>query len=613
MVVKRERGVSGDELRARLRAWFGLADFRPGQREAIAALLGGRDVLVVMPTGSGKSLVYQFAALALPGLTLVISPLVALMKDQVDRLSEAGIPATFINSMLPAERQLERLEAMRRGAYRLVYIAPERLRSRTFLEALSGLNISLLAVDEAHCISQWGHDFRPDYLRLHEMRTLVGEPVTVALTATATTEVQDDIIAHLHLRNPLRVVTGFQRPNLVFHVRFAPSPEEKWRALRKIVRVVSGAGIIYVGTRREAEQIAARLAVELSAPVHLYHGGLDRETRAQAQDNFLNDPHGIMVATNAFGMGVDRPDVRFVVHYTLPGSLEAYYQEAGRAGRDGKPAQCVLLYDPRDRQLHEWFIENNAPLRSALRLLHQTLAQAAQGDAAMMPIETLAQRTQLEDTPLRLGLAQLERVGALERLPAEPHLVHALVKPLSEAQLDAIQAHVQQWRAHKRAQLAKMIAYAEATDRCRQQMLLEHFGETTPVSAHPCCDYHIRRARGEVSVPRRAQQPPREDVEASIEATYVLLQRGLSVHQVAQQRGLAVSTIYAHAARLITEGRLTLRSVVSEVAEQHIRRAVAQLGDDVEKLPAIKALLPEEVDYGAIRCVIAQMQRERSA
>lgn len=604
----------GDPLRAQLRAWFGLADFRPGQREAIEALLDKRDVLIVMPTGSGKSLVYQFAALALPGLTLVVSPLIALMKDQVDRLQTRGIAATFINSTLSLEQQQARLEALRRGAYRLVYVAPERLRSRAFLDALGAAKVDLFAVDEAHCISQWGHDFRPDYLHLREMRALLGSPTTVALTATATVEVQDDIIAHLGLRDPLRIVTGFQRPNLVFHVRQTPSAEAKQRELQKVLRVTKGAGIIYAGTRREAEQLAALLASQFGDSIYLYHGGMDRQARTRAQDDFLNDPQGIMVATNAFGMGVDRPDVRFVVHYTMPGSLEAYYQEAGRAGRDGKPAQCVLLYDPRDRQLHEWFIENDAPSRAALQTLHRVLTRYAVGDEVTMLLETVMQQAGLEETALRLGLAQLERVGAIERLPAEAHLVHVRVRPLGEAQLEAIQAHVTQWRAHKLAQLRKMIAYAETTDRCRQQMLLEHFGETNPVRAHPCCDYHIRLARSEVR-PSAQSRPtsalPEIDAEASLEATYALLRQGLSVTQVARQRGLTLSTVYAHAARLIAEGRLALRAVVSETVELQVRRAVAQVGN-VETLAAIKAQLPEDVDFGLIRCVLAQMQRERS-
>ncbi len=604
----------GDLLRAQLRAWFGLADFRPGQREAIEALLNKRDVLIVMPTGSGKSLVYQFAALALPGLTLVVSPLIALMKDQVDRLQAHGIAATFINSALSSDQQQERLEALRRGAYRLIYVAPERLRSRAFLETLAAVQVSLFAVDEAHCISQWGHDFRPDYLHLREVRALLGSPTTVALTATATVEVQDEIIAQLGMRDPVRIVTGFQRPNLVFRVRHTPSVEAKWRELQKVLRAAKGAGIIYVGTRRDAEQLAAMLASQFGDSIYLYHGGMDRYARTRAQEDFLNDPQGIMVATNAFGMGVDRPDVRFVVHYTMPGSLEAYYQEAGRAGRDGKLAQCVLLYDPRDRQLHEWFIEHDVPSRAALQNLHRVLTRFALGDEVVMTLETVMQEAALEKTSLRLGLAQLERVGAIERLPAEAHLVHARVRSLGEAQLEAIQAHVAQWRTHKLAQLHKMIVYAETTDRCRQQMLLEHFGETNPVRAHPCCDYHIRLARNEMRPSARPQPTPpapEKSAEASLEATYVLLRQGLSVSQVAQQRGLMLNTVYAQAARLIAEGRLALRAVVSETIELQVRHAIAQVGS-TETLAAIKAQLPEEVDYGVIRCVLAQMQRERS-
>lgn len=603
------------EVGAQLQQWFGLKAFRPGQREAIEHALAGRDVLVVMPTGSGKSLIYQYCALALPGTTLVISPLIALMKDQVDRLQARGIPATYINSALTAEEQARRVQSLRAGAYRLVYVAPERLRSPLFAEAVRRAHVSLLAVDEAHCISQWGHDFRPDYLRLGEFRRQLGMPTTLALTATATPEVQEDIARQLGLVRPARVITGFQRPNLVFHVRLTPDPDSKLAALRKVITAVGGAGIVYVGTRREAEELTATLQAKFRLPVYCYHGGMERSQRAQVQDAYLHDPQAIMVATNAFGMGVDRPDVRFVVHYTLPGSLEAYYQEAGRAGRDGKLAQCVLLYDPRDRGLQEWFIENDMPTAHELQALHAALAQrAAQTEGQVtLSAEELSALSRLPETKLRVGLAHLERVGAVEMHSAAARDLAFVVKPLTEAMLSDVMSSIHLWRAHKRAQLDKMVAYAETTTRCRQQMLVEHFGDRSPITARPCCDFHIRQARGEAHPDHshaRAQPKAASHVH-TLDDTAALLAQGLSISEVAARRGLVVSTIYTHAAKLIAEGRLSLRAVVSEQVELAVRRAIAEVGS-AERLAPIKALLPEEVEYGAIRCVVAQVQREQS-
>jgi ATP-dependent DNA helicase RecQ len=327
------RRMSEVDLHAALRAHFNFPAFRPGQAEAIQQVLDGRHTLVVMPTGSGKSLIYQLAALQLPGVTLVISPLIALMKDQVDSLTRRSIAATYINSTLTASDQTDRLRALSEGRCKIVLVAPERLRSRAFRDALGGIPISLLTVDEAHCLSQWGHDFRPDYLHIAEARDHFHAPIVLALTATATPRVQDDVIQMLGLEHAERIVTGFNRPNLTLEVFSTPDVKAKLNFLRDFLVQTEGGGIIYTGTRRDAEEVADFVREVARVEVAFYHGSLDAETRTRVQDAFMAGDLPIVVATNAFGMGIDRPDVRFVLHYAVPGTLEAYYQEAGRRTR----------------------------------------------------------------------------------------------------------------------------------------------------------------------------------------------------------------------------------------------------------------------------------------
>lgn len=342
-----------------LKQYYGHTAFRPGQEELIQGILAGRDALGVMPTGGGKSLCYQIPALLLPGLTLVVSPLISLMKDQVAALEEAGIPAAFLNSSLDGEAFRRVCREIHRGAYKLLYVAPERLLSEGFAAMMGEQPIAQVAVDEAHCISQWGQDFRPSYLKIRDfLAGLPQRPVVSAFTATATAEVQEDILTQLGLQDPVKVVTGFDRPNLFFDVR---RPEKKQPLLLSLVEARrEKSGIVYCATRAGVEKVCDLLCQQ-GIPATRYHAGLSEAERRQNQDDFQYDRKTVMVATNAFGMGIDKSNVGYVVHYNLPLSLENYYQEAGRAGRDGTKAECLLLYSPGDVHTAEFLLSRGEP------------------------------------------------------------------------------------------------------------------------------------------------------------------------------------------------------------------------------------------------------------
>src|SRR5688572_6817220 len=346
------------DLREQLTNLFGLDDFRPRQQEVIEDVLRGRDVLCVMPTGAGKSLCYQLPAAVQGGLTIVVSPLISLMEDQVNQLRDEGIAAVVLNSSLSPAVRRQTMDELAQGFEGLLYVAPERFWAADFAELMPTLRPKLFAVDEAHCISQWGHDFRPEYARLGEVRQKFGNPPCIALTATATADVRGDIHVRLGLKEPRVVITGFDRTNLLYECRRVSKVAEKEQELLKLMRQEPGSCIVYCSTRKAVDEVTAILADNLKdRPVFAYHAGMDAAARTANQERFMSNPRSIAVATNAFGMGINKPDIRLVVHYNCPGTLEAYYQEAGRAGRDGLQSRCVMLFSYQDRYTQEFFID----------------------------------------------------------------------------------------------------------------------------------------------------------------------------------------------------------------------------------------------------------------
>ncbi|MFH6688079.1 RecQ family ATP-dependent DNA helicase [Cellulosimicrobium funkei] len=463
------------DVRDTAREVFGYRDLRPGQREAITALLDGRDVLLVLPTGAGKSAVYQLPGLELPGPTLVVSPLIALQQDQVRSLLELGdddARAAAVSSAVPAAERRAALEAAAAGELEFLFLSPEQLANEEVLDAVRAARPSLVAVDEAHCVSTWGHDFRPEYLRVGErLDTLDPRPPVLALTATASPPVREDVAERLHLRDAAVIVRGFARPGIALEVVRTVEAADKDRAVVERVRAEAehGVGIVYVGTRRRTTEVADALA-EAGLRTAAYHGGLRRAERDEAQRRFTDDEVDVVVATSAFGMGIDKPDVRFVVHADVPGSPDSYYQEVGRAGRDGEPAVAVLFYRPEDLGLQRYFAVG-VPDRDDLREVARALGR---GGPASGSSSSSGGRARLPRRLARLR-ALVEDARALAGEDARPGAVADVAHELAEAR-----------RRVDDSRLQMMRAYAE-TPQCRRQFLLAYLGEELP---EPCgrCD-----------------------------------------------------------------------------------------------------------------------------
>lgn len=457
-----------------LKKYFGISRFRPPQKVIIEELLKGQNILSIMPTGSGKSILYQLTALLLEDLTVVISPLIALMKDQVDNLRKKRIDATFINSSLKRMERESRYAALAKGDYKILYVAPERFRKKEFLEVLKKRSISLLAVDEAHCISEWGHDFRPDYTRLGDFRKIMNNPLTIALTATATPDVQRDIILQLALtQDEIKIVhQGIDRPNLYLELRTVWGEDQKLEAIEELLGQNPGPAIIYFSLIKDLLQMSERLRKK-KRDHSVYHGDLDPGKRKRIQERFMDGHNALILATNAFGLGVDKEDIRFVIHAQVPGSLEAYYQEIGRSGRDGKTSVCSLLYDEQDLNIQLEFMKWNNPSSEFYYRAHRLLlSELDRVNAEGMDYfkEQLTYKNR-RDFRAETVLSMFDRYGVTEGQIEKKNL--RLVGDLPEDLSN--QEHLDQKLENEQNKLYQMVLYTKLKG-CRKAFIHEYFG-----------------------------------------------------------------------------------------------------------------------------------------
>ncbi len=538
-------------LEKELEKYFNFSKFRPGQKEIVQSIMDGKDVVALMPTGGGKSLCFQLPAILNKNISIVISPLIALMQDQVDALNARGIAATYINSSLDQYEIAERFNDIKNGKTKIVYIAPERFGNREFQKLFSDLDVYLLAVDEAHCVSQWGHDFRPDYLSVKEYIALLKKrPIVAAFTATATPEVKDDIIERLALSDPAVFVRGFDRPNLKFFVRENLKKNERIDEALRIVRSIEGSGIIYAITRKETEAVAKFLK-ENGIKATAYHAGMAADKRSKIQNDFMENKFKVIVATIAFGMGVDKADIRFVIHVGMPSSPEGYYQEAGRAGRDGGQAYCILLHSKADASLHHFFI------------MAGKSEMASQGKSwDDVKVVTNIKYARLDKMKEYVGIKTCRRLLLLEYF-GDP----------------AVENHS---------------GNCKGCDVC---LNFKWSKVTEPESERKENKIKKKKASGQLG----------ESVLESVG----LYQQKYSIEKIAKIRSLGISTVSGHLMEWYAAGgEFMIQDFVSLKQEKEILDVIMKSGG-FKGLKAIKEAIDDGISYEQIRFVIIKMRREK--
>jgi ATP-dependent DNA helicase RecQ len=489
-------------LRHEAHTRFGVEHFRPGQEEILRNVMEGRDTLGLLPTGAGKSLCYQLPSLLLPHKTVIVSPLISLMQDQQEKLAEVHIEAAKLNSTLSRSQERQTVHEIETGETKIVYVTPERLENPEYLQLLRNQGVSLFVVDEAHCISQWGHDFRPAYLALRDAAEQLGRPPILALTATATPDVTGDIIQQLKMRSPAVINTGIERPNLFWEVFRTVSGIEKRKRLIEMLKSEKGCGIIYVATIKLVEELWQWLT-ESGYKVAKYHGKLPAHEREQTQQQFMDGQFHAIIATNAFGLGIDKQDIRFVVHYTFPDSLETYYQEAGRAGRDGEPARATLLYRLEDRRIQAFFLGGKYPKREDSLNVFKLLSRSDGAKPTPLTLKALVAATHLGDRKIRVIVAQLEGAGIVKRTNQGIVKVQDFPDAVS---FDAFLSEYETRHHTDRERLRAMMRYAESTQ-CRTRQFKMYFGEAVGEDCQ-YCDNCRERAAGKFDVIPSASRRP---------------------------------------------------------------------------------------------------------
>jgi ATP-dependent DNA helicase RecQ len=483
------------DLRVALQEKFSFAGFYPGQEEVVSRVLAGQDTLAILATGAGKSLTYQLPALLLEGTTVVVSPLIALMKDQLDMLRERGITdVVALNSTLSEDQEERARQRIASGTLRIVYTTPEKLEDETFLRLLQAIKVPLFVVDEAHCISQWGHDFRPAYLALGGVINKLGHPTVLALTATATPSVREDILHQLGIDQVKPIVRGFDRPSLIYEARKADKEADKLKILTALFTgddALQGTGIIYTATIKNALEVQGYLSRELSIPAAVYHSKLHKEDRTSVHNLFMDEAIRAVVATNAFGLGIDKPNIRFVVHYDLPGSLEAYTQEAGRAGRDGLPSRCILIYRMSDTRVQNYFLTGKYPDVEEVQRVFGTI-EVFCDQAGGVSMVDLRKILQLPLTKLKVILALLKKSGYIEHVGKSAYGLTEAVRKHRGLMLNL--ANYETKKSYDQSKLAMMLQYAETTS-CRRRFILNYFGEDFNRINCGACDNCLRALR----------------------------------------------------------------------------------------------------------------------